>query len=406
MYPPASLMKLTPHRSAHTQVDRIAQGAESGRIHAGCDDAKSGAFVLSPIHDSTLIHEVQARLPGLSGRRLEGESGFKAEPTLYQAYGVHLLECQQACGRCPRCKSFTYSIAYERCVWWHVCNPVPVTTWQGGVVPVFRMPALAALEPRALVPPTRLSLMGLEGHCGGTQLVHLGGQCARRESGGFALTELLGDPTDVGPTLDDGLTHGILARCAKRCLECSNSCAFVSVSLYNDDCSCAPRPRALPNAAYDTAHLPAPLLRLRIIRRCSNALDSRAVTAGYRTCSTLSLHPGGYHTVGVKPDGSVFRPRLSPPRPGYCGKRHDDVPVRGCKQFLRGVPTLRDCALQCLKCNGCRYATFSARMDDCSLYARCDLDQLAHGHGYWSVEASFASSLLNSSLRTRAQTVR
>ena len=106
------------------------------------------------------------------------------------------------------------------------------------------------------------------------------------------------------------------------------------------------------------------------------AIDPR--TSSLASCVHRLGGHGGHTALHARP--------LHPPssRPGYCGKRPADVPVRACQQYLRGVASLRECVARCGRCEGCRYATFSARMDDCSLYERCDLDQLAAGHGYVS----------------------
>ena len=74
---------------------------------------------------------------------------------------------------------------------------------------------------------------------------------------------------------------------------------------------------------------------------------------------------------------------------GYCGKTSTDRVVArddgACKSFFQTelAPTsLADCANLCLKCEGCRYATFSRKMRDCSLYEECDVGRLAQGYGY------------------------
>ena len=74
---------------------------------------------------------------------------------------------------------------------------------------------------------------------------------------------------------------------------------------------------------------------------------------------------------------------------GYCGKTSTDSPVKSdveaCKSFFQtelAPKSLAGCALRCLKCGGCRYATFSHKMRDCSLYEECDVGHLAQGHGY------------------------
>ena len=57
---------------------------------------------------------------------------------------------------------------------------------------------------------------------------------------------------------------------------------------------------------------------------------------------------------------------------GLCGKSSADKTVcakeSGFGAAARGDRTMRQCALRCLACEGCAYATFSARQSDCSLY--------------------------------------
>jgi hypothetical protein len=72
---------------------------------------------------------------------------------------------------------------------------------------------------------------------------------------------------------------------------------------------------------------------------------------------------------------------------GLCGKSSADK--TGCAKEsgfgaagpARGDRTMRQCALRCLACEGCAYATFSARQSDCSLYRTCDATELfVHGN--------------------------
>jgi hypothetical protein len=70
---------------------------------------------------------------------------------------------------------------------------------------------------------------------------------------------------------------------------------------------------------------------------------------------------------------------------GLCGKSSADK--TGCAKesgfgaAARGDRTMRQCALRCLACEGCAYATFSARQSDCSLYRTCDATELfVHGN--------------------------
>lgn len=47
-----------------------------------------------------------------------------------------------------------------------------------------------------------------------------------------------------------------------------------------------------------------------------------------------------------------------------------------------------DCASRCLECKSCRFASFSARSNDCSLYSFCDTRKLAHDPSYETVDVS------------------
>ena len=95
---------------------------------------------------------------------------------------------------------------------------------------------------------------------------------------------------------------------------------------------------------------------------------------------------------------------------GYCGKTSTDRHVKSddeaCKSFFQtrlAPKSLADCALRCLKCGGCRYATFSHKMRDCSLYEECDVGHLAQGHGYQTrdVQGLTESTLARTSPRVR-----
>ena len=74
--------------------------------------------------------------------------------------------------------------------------------------------------------------------------------------------------------------------------------------------------------------------------------------------------------------------------PGRCGTNPNvDTETSLCGRagfgaLRSGVITLGSCALQCLACHDCRFATFSRRADDCSLYESCDVSHLAQGFGY------------------------
>jgi hypothetical protein len=122
--------------------------------------------------------------------------------------------------------------------------------------------------------------------------------------------------------------------------------------------------------------------QLLSVARLSACSKRTAGAMGRAKCIHERGGHGGHTALHARPL------RLHAPRPGYCGKWRGDVPTRGCKQYLRGVKTIRECATRCTECARCQYASFSRILDDCSLYERCDLGQLARGHGFVSVEAA------------------
>ena len=67
--------------------------------------------------------------------------------------------------------------------------------------------------------------------------------------------------------------------------------------------------------------------------------------------------------------------------PGYCGTTGSEE-QRGCGPgktrgwFSGTFVRIDQCLQSCANCNECRYATFSKRMNDCSWYARCNLQRL------------------------------
>ena len=90
-------------------------------------------------------------------------------------------------------------------------------------------------------------------------------------------------------------------------------------------------------------------------------------------------------SAGSARDDTAAKQRVE----GYCGKTSTDSLVKSddeaCKSFFQEAlapKSLNECTLRCLKCGGCRYATFSHKMRDCSLYEECDVGHLAQGHGY------------------------
>jgi len=64
--------------------------------------------------------------------------------------------------------------------------------------------------------------------------------------------------------------------------------------------------------------------------------------------------------------------------------------------FQSQEKNLHQCALRCARCGKtgtaadgvCRFATFSAKLHDCSLYTHCDLERVKHGHGYHSIDTN------------------
>ena len=71
---------------------------------------------------------------------------------------------------------------------------------------------------------------------------------------------------------------------------------------------------------------------------------------------------------------------------GFCGSRKaTDTAVcgGGFGASESGVASMRQCALRCLrKCDGCKYASYSKRSNDCSLYSSCDVNKLGHRADY------------------------
>ena len=71
---------------------------------------------------------------------------------------------------------------------------------------------------------------------------------------------------------------------------------------------------------------------------------------------------------------------------GFCGShKATDTAVcgGGFGASESGVASMRQCALRCLrKCDGCKYASYSKRSNDCSLYSSCDVNKLRHHADY------------------------
>ena len=59
---------------------------------------------------------------------------------------------------------------------------------------------------------------------------------------------------------------------------------------------------------------------------------------------------------------------------------------------------MRQCALRCLqKCDGCKYASYSTRSNDCSLYSSCDINRLGQHADYWTAHVEGMLATLPSS---------
>eukprot|EP00964_Phaeocystis_antarctica_P159905 scaffold131132_cov69-Phaeocystis_antarctica.AAC.4 len=68
-------------------------------------------------------------------------------------------------------------------------------------------------------------------------------------------------------------------------------------------------------------------------------------------------------------------------RPGYCGATGSEDqkgcgPGRKLGWFTGTFVKVDQCLQSCAKCDACYYATFSKRMNDCSWYARCNMQRL------------------------------
>jgi hypothetical protein len=75
--------------------------------------------------------------------------------------------------------------------------------------------------------------------------------------------------------------------------------------------------------------------------------------------------------LGIRLDGPASRP-------GYCGITGGEE-QRGCGPgkelgwFYGVFGRVDQCLQSCVECEACHYATYSRRMNDCSWYARCNL---------------------------------
>ena len=78
---------------------------------------------------------------------------------------------------------------------------------------------------------------------------------------------------------------------------------------------------------------------------------------------------------------------------GVCGtNKTTDVPLRlssaACVPYDRTFASLAMCAHRCVACGGCRFATFSQRARDCSLYEACDIRQMPRALDYRTVDTA------------------
>ena len=103
--------------------------------------------------------------------------------------------------------------------------------------------------------------------------------------------------------------------------------------------------------------------------------------------------------LGIRLDGPASRP-------GYCGITGGEE-QRGCGPgkelgwFYGVFGRVDQCLQSCVECEACHYATYSRRMNDCSWYARCNLQTGGEGkhrsyrvrHGNGSVLSAVASRL-------------
>ena len=154
----------------------------------------------------------------------------------FGTFGNHLRACMAACQSCPQCAAFTPSELTGKCHWSSTCKPLTdgdAPVWHGDAIPTF---SRGVRSPSAAL---RAIIDAPAGHCGGTDVSPYAPPSCAKEAlgrGGWHLRELVGNLTETGPLAAAGLTPDIVARCAAACAVCS-TCAFFSVSLYNDDCS-------------------------------------------------------------------------------------------------------------------------------------------------------------------------
>ena len=91
---------------------------------------------------------------------------------------------------------------------------------------------------------------------------------------------------------------------------------------------------------------------------------------------------------------------------GRCGADHVRAPyissIHGGDECSRALTFTRfDCAKRCLECKSCRFASFSARSNDCSLYSFCGT--LAHDSSYETVDVSNSTRVFGKTLSAKEQ---
>ena len=235
----------------------------------------------------------------------------------FRTFGSHLRACMAACRGCSQCAAFTPSGLTGKCHWSSTCMPLAdgnAPVWHGDAIPTFSrdVPARHEGAVRTFIRPPdaaqRAIIDAPTGHCGGTD-VHLykPGRCAHetRGKGGWHLREMIGNLTETGPLAAAGLTPNIVARCAAACAACS-TCAFFSVSLYNDDCSwyatCELTALSTTPGGYRTFQMPLEG------RSQSNSVHDRAARAA-------DARAGRVRSAASTMPSRVLQPSPPPPPP-------------------------------------------------------------------------------------------
>ena len=177
-------------------------------------------------------------------------------------FGGYLRACLDACRTCSQCRAVmphpkTHSMSglgmpfpkYDNaivCSWSATCHVRDAPIWNGE-----KLSAFSVVKPSRADASFSDADISLTGSCGVTEFDHFfttgryredatfteGRAChANKTSGGWTLQHMQPGLTEVGPPSKRGLTAEIVTACARRCAECS-SCHYISVSLYQNDCS-------------------------------------------------------------------------------------------------------------------------------------------------------------------------